>query len=89
MLPMNILTAIEEALDAVERDIHERVSKGEGHKDLDYLKAELVEMKSETRQEASRETSRMIVDSMDWEQPCLKKFNEVRTLLRKHYRLRP
>lgn len=85
---MNILTAIEDALDAVERDIHERVSKSEGHKDLDYLKAELVEMKSGMRQEASRETRRMIVDSIDWAQPCLKKFNEVRTLLRKHYRLR-
>lgn len=89
MLPMNILAAIEEALSAVERDISERVSRGEGYKDLDYLKAELLEMKSGTRQEASRETSWMIVDSMDWEQPCLKKFNEVRTLLRKHYRLRP
>ena len=89
MLPIHILTTIEEALKFVEMDINDRVTRGEGHKDLDHMKAELIEMKSEKRKSASDTISRIIVDSMDWNQPSLKKFNEVRELLRKHYRLFP
>ncbi len=89
MIPQHILNTIDEALESIENDIRQRISNNQGCKDLNYIKAELLEMRSGTRQQASSETSRMIVDSMDWEQPCLKKFNEVRELLRKHYRLRP
>jgi hypothetical protein len=89
MLPQNILTAIEEALESVDKDISDRVTKGEGYKDLDRIKDELLQMKLEKRKEASDALGRIIVDSMDWNQPCLKKFNEVIKLLRSHYSLRP
>ncbi len=89
MLPQHILMAIDEALESVERDINERIANSKGHKDLDRIKVELIEMKSEKRKQASDTIGRIIVDSMDWNQPCLKKFNEVRVLLRKYFHLRP
>jgi len=49
---------------------------------------ELLEMKAGTRKVHSDGLSRIIVDSMDWGQPCLKKFNEATALLRAHYRIR-
>lgn len=89
MLPRDILAAIEEALASVDEDILQRTLAGCGHRDLDRLKVELEEMKSGTRKQASEELTYIIIDSMNWEQPCLQKFNNVRKLLRTHYKLRP
>lgn len=88
MLPENILKAIKEAISAVEIDIQERISNGESFEDLDLMKSELIEMQIEKRKSASDEMGYIIIDSMNWEQPCLKNFNEVRELLRKHFQLR-
>jgi hypothetical protein len=87
-LPSSILAAIEEALLTVDNDIHRRTANQQDYEDLDRMKSELIEMKSGHRKQASDSMSRIIVDSMDWEQPSLKKFNEVRELLRKHYGLK-
>ena len=87
--PPEIIKAIDDALSSVYFDINERIKENEDYSDLEFIKQELIEMKNGTRLKASGSLSRMIIDSMDWEQPCLKKFNEVRSLLRKHYRLRP
>jgi hypothetical protein len=88
VLPENILKAIKEAISAVEIDIQERISNGESFEDLDLMKSELIEMQIEKRKSASDEMGYIIIDSMNWEQSCLKNFNEVRELLRKHFQLR-
>lgn len=87
--PKNIIKTIEEAIVAVDQDIADRVKDKKTHGDLDQMKKELIEMKKGERLSSSDGMSYIIIDSMDWEQPCLKKFNEVCSLLRKHYRLRP
>jgi hypothetical protein len=89
MLPEEILIAIEDALATVDREILERAAKNQGHKDLDRIKAELIEMRNEKRKQPSDTIGRIIIDSMDWSQPSLKKFNQVCSLLRKHFHLRP
>jgi hypothetical protein len=86
VLPKNILAVIEDALESIENAIAERTLKGHGHKDLDRLKSNLIEMKLGKRKTGSDFTIRMIVDSMDWHQPCVKKFGQVCTILEKHYR---
>ncbi len=83
-----ILDEIESAMKSVDQDIDARRASNEGHGDLDRIKSELIEMRASTRKEASDSLSRIIVDSMDWNQPCLKQFNRVRGLLRKHYKLK-
>lgn len=87
--PKHIVEAIKDAIFAVDQDIAERVKIKKTHGDLDRMKKELIEMKNGERLFSSDGMSYIIIDSMDWEQPCLKKFNEVCSLLRKHYRLRP
>jgi hypothetical protein len=88
MLPQNIIDAIEEALIAVEEDIQRRIQQNETFEDLSHIKEELLEMKAGTRKSSSREISHMIIDSMDWEQPCLKKFYTARELLAKYYKIK-
>jgi hypothetical protein len=87
-IPQNILAAIEEALQSVDEDIQARLNHKQGTADLDKIKKELLEIKAGTRKSSSREMSHMIIDSMDWEQPCLKKFYYVDELLAKHYKIK-
>ena len=87
--PMHIVEAIKNAISAVDQDIAERVKVKKTHGDLDRMKKELTEMKNGERLSCSDGMSYIVIDSMNWGQPCLKKFNDVFSLLRKHYRLRP
>jgi hypothetical protein len=88
MLPPSLIKAIEEATLAIEKDIADRKEDGKEYSDLDLMKKELLEMKLELRKEASEGMNYIIRDSMDWNQPCLKNFSEVRVLLSKYYRKR-
>jgi len=89
MLPNDIVKEIESAIKAVEFDIDTRKTQNDSYEDLDLIRTELIEMKSEKRKQPSDVISRIIIDSMDWDQPCLKNFNHVCSLLRKHFHLRP
>lgn len=53
----------------------------------DFMRKELVEASLGQRIQKSRELSRMILDSLDWDQPCLPAFNKVWGLLRKHQKI--
>lgn len=89
ILPEEILPAIEDALTAVDQEIFECKVQNQGHKDLDHIKNELIEMRDGKRKQPLEMIGGIIVDSMDWSQPSLEKFNQVCSLLRKHFHLRP
>ncbi len=88
MLPAEIKVAIERALTQVENDIKKRKQDGLLFGDLNVIKSELLEMREEKRQQSSDRLSRMIIDSMDWDQPALKELNHVVSMLRMHFRIK-
>ena len=83
--PQKILDAIDNAIDAVEKDILDRSGRHEGHLDLNLMKKELIEMKEGKRLTCSDDLLYVMRDSMDWDQACRKAFNKVRSLLMEHY----
>ena len=88
-LPPELIQAIDEAIASIDQDITNRRQQQRSTSDLDFLKQEMIEARAGSRKQVSQELSRMIVDSMDWDQPCLKAFNHARAVLRKFFHTKP
>jgi hypothetical protein len=72
-----LLELVEQAIQAVDRDVEARRVLGGSWDDLLAMRKELLEVRSGQRDDFSPGLNHMILDSMSWDQPCLKEFRLV------------
>jgi hypothetical protein len=88
-LPEHVKKVIEVAIKSIEKDCSDRKQHEKTYGDLLLLKEDLCAiLRGEVKQISDR-VSRMIVDSMDWDQPCLREFNQAQKVLREHFKTKP
>ncbi len=77
ILTPRFIEFVNEAIQAVDRDIEARRESGSDFVDLTAIRKELTEVLGGKRDDFSPGLVHMMVDSMSWEQPCRKALRPV------------